>query len=336
MTRSRTRQVHLGNGATIVKWFIRRGFSLVELLVVILIMAILIALMLPAINAARESARRATCQSHLRQIGLACIQHETSHGYYPSCGWGWHWVGDPDRGFGASQPGGWVYDILGYIEENELREIGAGLPLAEKSQALKQLLVQPIPIMNCPSRRSSLLFPNHETPINADHAEAVSRSDYAINSGSIHYLGNGIGKLECLSTYPDCDLDHQHNKSNGVSHERSEVRQGQVVDGTSQTLLVGEKHLPPSDYFSGNDSGDNASMYTGYDYDTSRWTGTTIEYAPRRDSFEDGWSVRFGSAHPSGMSAVFIDGSVRLIAYNIDLRVYAGLGSRSGSKSAGQ
>ena len=84
-----------------------RAFTLVELLVVIAIIGILIGLLLPAINAARESGRRTQCMNQVKQVGLACMQHESTNGFLPTDGWGWYWVGDPDRGYTRAQPGGW-------------------------------------------------------------------------------------------------------------------------------------------------------------------------------------------------------------------------------------
>ena len=105
----------------------RRGFTLVELLVVIAIVGILLALLLPAVQAARESARRGQCKNHLKHLGLAFLAHEQAHGVFPSCGWGGAWVGVPDRGTGRSQSGGWAYQTLPYLEQQALFDIGLGL-----------------------------------------------------------------------------------------------------------------------------------------------------------------------------------------------------------------
>src|SRR5690242_9246733 len=103
------------------------AFSLVELLVVIAIISTLIALLLPAIQAARESTRRAHCQNNLRQIALALLDFHDVYKIFPNGGWGHEWVGDPDRGVGARQPGGWIYSLLPFIEEPSLYESGRGL-----------------------------------------------------------------------------------------------------------------------------------------------------------------------------------------------------------------
>ena len=99
----------------------RGGMTLVELLVVIAIIAVLVALLLPAVQSARESARRVTCANNLRQHGIAWQGHAASFGAYPGGGWGWEWIGDPDRGRGRDQPGGWIYNTLDFLEQTTLR-----------------------------------------------------------------------------------------------------------------------------------------------------------------------------------------------------------------------
>src|SRR5690606_5267675 len=95
----------------------QHGLTLIEQLVVIAILGILIALLLPAVQAAREAARRTQCRNNLKQLSLGCMTHESTHRALPAGGWFWNWVGDPDSGFGREQPGGWNYNVLPFIEE---------------------------------------------------------------------------------------------------------------------------------------------------------------------------------------------------------------------------
>jgi prepilin-type N-terminal cleavage/methylation domain-containing protein len=90
----------------------RTGFTLIELLVVIGIIGVLVSLLLPAIQAAREAGRRSHCQNSLRQIGIVVLLHEDHAGHFPFGGWGHEWVGDPARGSGNRQPGGWIYNTI--------------------------------------------------------------------------------------------------------------------------------------------------------------------------------------------------------------------------------
>ena len=100
------------------------GFTLVELLVVITIIGILVGMLLPAVNSARESGRNLQCKNNLTQLGKACLAHEEAQGIFPTGGWGWFWVGDPDCGYGDQQPGGWIYNILPHTEMNNLHDLG--------------------------------------------------------------------------------------------------------------------------------------------------------------------------------------------------------------------
>src|SRR5262245_9815141 len=92
----------------------RTGFTLVELLVVIAIIGMLVAILLPAIQAARESARRSSCTNNLKQLALACLNHEDSHRVLPQA---WYW---PDNSPGVKNYYGWGTVILPHLEENSL------------------------------------------------------------------------------------------------------------------------------------------------------------------------------------------------------------------------
>ena len=104
----------------------QKGFTLVELLVVITIIGILIALLLPAVQAAREAAQIAQCQNNVKQFALGCLAHESVTKRFPTGGWGFAWSGDPDRGNDWRQPGGWVYNVLPYIEQQPLHKLRTG------------------------------------------------------------------------------------------------------------------------------------------------------------------------------------------------------------------
>jgi prepilin-type N-terminal cleavage/methylation domain-containing protein len=304
------------------------GFTLVELLVVITIIGILIALLLPAVQAAREAARRAQCANHLKQIGLAMIQHAEAHGHFPHGGWGYQWVGDPDRGFGLGQPGGWIYNTLPYLEQESLHEMGAGQSIAQKKTAFRKMCEVPLSVLHCPTRRRPVAYPTLPgyTSRNAEHVPAGSRTDYASNSGDVfealwNYAPGGDDPTVVDAptfNWPDASSCH------GSSCPWMLVQPAHVRDGLSLTYLVGEKYLNPDDYLGHAEAADNQPILVGYDWDMSRWSA----WPPRQDHPGVWERLNFGSPHAGAWQAVLCDGSVHGIDYSIDPEIHRRLGNR--------
>ena len=316
------------------------AFTLVELLVVIAIIGVLVALLLPAVQAAREAARRSQCQNHLKQIGLASLLGEESLKHLPAGGWGFYWMGDPDQGSGPQQPGGWIYNILPYLEQGVVRDLGSGLPFDEKKKALAAQMSHAISIFNCPSRRAAITYPTTNSARNSEVPEMVAKSDYAGNGGTTLMWGEGPD-LDCLDTFPNCDWANNGSKyedkflvlSTGVITPRTAIRLAQVTDGTSNTPLVGEKYLDPLHYEDGDDGSDSSSMYSGYDKDTIRNFQRFSAFLPLQDTPGVGEGThRFGSAHSAGFYVVMCDGSIQLIHYEVDPEIYFGYGTRDGGE----
>ncbi|MBU4397903.1 MAG: DUF1559 domain-containing protein, partial [Planctomycetes bacterium] len=304
-----------------------------ELLVVITIIGILIALLLPAVQAAREAARQVQCKNNLKQIALACLNHESIIGRFPCGGWGCAWTGDADRGTDWRQPGGWYYNLLPYIEQPALHDLGAGLPPWGQFGTTKgflhmQRLSTPVGMLYCPTRRRPVAYPwtgAHGAKItNANTPTVVGRSDYAANAGD-NYTDPSIPPPSWPNAYgPRTPTDVENpdgsgqmtptartafatiaKVATGIVYMGSLIKIADVTDGTSNTYLVGEKYLNPDDYETGSDPGDNESCWTGENQDMARWSSwhypivnpATDWWPPYQDTAgsTNGWC--FGSAH---------------------------------------
>jgi len=324
------------------------GFTLVELLVVIAIIGILVALLLPAVQSAREAARRNQCSNNLKQLALGAMNHHSTVGYFPSGGWGYFWVGDADRGSGQNQPGGWIFSSLPYIEQQSLYDLAgdgdAETVSPQQEQGTYQVVTSPLDMVRCPSRRITTLLPKpQDAPFvafnSADSPTAdgglAGRSDYAANCGDQerNEYGAGPNSLAASKTAnwcvkktgtatgagncPTVDLT-------GISFERSEVGIRHITDGTTVTYLAGEKYMNPENYHTGWDGGDNETWCTGFNNDNFR----TGFLPPERDREGDQFTTKFGSSHDSVFQMAFCDGHVESIGYDIDRWVHRGASNR--------
>jgi prepilin-type N-terminal cleavage/methylation domain-containing protein len=325
----------------------RQGFTLIELLIVIAIIGILLQITLPAVEMSREAARRTQCSNNLRQVALGFQSHHDTQQFLPSSGWGWRWTGHPDRGFGEDQPGGWAYNLLPYIEQGSVRELGVGMKdgTPEKAEALLRANASPIAVMNCPSRRRPTLYPVAKSnggaaggsfspilPVACQEGDGknclVARGDFAVNSGSINQLPGADSGPLTLDEAKDYDWTFSGPKAvrqNGVSYQRSKVRLAQILDGLSKTYAVGERFIELGQYASGTWDGDDQSLFVGHDGDSNRYTGSDESPIPPLRDVKLYEYLQFGSAHPNGLNMALCDGAVIFVAYGRNDETSSGL-----------
>jgi prepilin-type N-terminal cleavage/methylation domain-containing protein/prepilin-type processing-associated H-X9-DG protein len=314
----------------------RAGFTLVELLVVIAIIGILIALLLPAVQAARESARRTQCSNNLKQMAAAALQHEQAQTFFPTGGWGWGWVGDPDRGYSHRQPGGWHFNILCYMEQDALHNQG----LNQNLNGVTATAQTPVQQFICPSSRQVKTYPytHGGTFVNTPNLNAtapIGRSDYAANSGDTGWgliiYGPGSESAADGQTADQWNSMSQFNTTSeptGPIYIISEIKVANITDGTSNTYLMGERYENPDGFETGQVCADDQGWAEGYDFDVNRWTDPGTPPWQNTPGLGGGCDVNFGSAHSGTFNMAFCDGSVRGIAYTIDPETHRRLGNR--------
>ncbi|NUQ64865.1 MAG: DUF1559 domain-containing protein [Pirellulales bacterium] len=277
----------------------RHGFTLVELLVVISIIGMLISLLLPAVQAAREAARRTQCSNNVKQIALGFHNFHDSHGFLPSGGWDWDAQPTYQGGkpvVGADQKAGWGFQILPYLEAGNVSDAGAVVAIGTA-----------LPVFFCPTRRSP---------------QTVTQPDKYIPPLTGTTVDHAL-----------CDYAASNREQTGAVRRYKPVRIAEITDGTSQTLLVGEKRLNARLLGQPQDD-DNEGYTVGWNEDTIRST----DEPPAPDRYRDTGDGEklFGSSHPGVLHAALADGSVRPIAYTIDKTVFKSLGDRNGGETVGE
>lgn len=271
----------------------RSGFTIIELMVVLAILSLLAALIMPAVQHARESARRTQCLNNLRQFGLALHNYQGSHRVFPpgtlAGGWSWRTTLLPYLDQGP------LYSLIRF-DQNRDPASGCYSCLEELNRLNGE---QPgwstaPPILLCPSGPAFL----------------PTDSQYRGVSGNEGWMGP-LGDF--------CPGQPLNVKRNGMLYFCSSVRARDVTDGDSNTLFVGESGRPSAAFCPQTGIGE---MHD--------WLGTAGGLRPGR--FDDSTTSHFWSFHPNGACFLFADGHTRFLAYGMDEGLFWSLGSRAGNE----
>lgn len=294
----------------------RRGFTLVELLVVIAIIGVLVALLLPAVQAARESARRTQCSNNLKQMGIGLHNYHDTYLVFP---------------FGWSNRGqGWNTCLLPFIEQQPLWNT---LQWAEANNWDTD---------NTPNERAC------ETKIKVYRCPSAAIPEHVNNQGipkRVPACYRGVASSTATSDDPSTSSNGRHlelKDLEGIFFGDSDVKFKNITDGTSNTMMVGECYW---DDFS-QDGNQMDFWYIGSPQidpwpsatEFSEFVGSTgVPINARTVTGTSGYikELSFTSFHPAGTLFTYADGSVRFITYSVEAATYKALGSRDGGEVLG-
>jgi prepilin-type N-terminal cleavage/methylation domain-containing protein/prepilin-type processing-associated H-X9-DG protein len=307
----------------------RAGFTLVELLVVIAIIGILIALLLPAVQSAREAARRSQCLNNLKQLSLAVILYEDQAKSLPPGSTGGYDVktgafpapfSEPNSGCCPYGHFGWSAIILPYMEQQALYN-----SIDFKVQAFVQSMPESSRGWGSPDRgpvgnqRNALAANSQPSTLVCPSAHRVQpkniHKDYAINGGS--------GNLCCVE---------RNGPHDGVAWMRSGVKLGEITDGSSNTYLFLEcAHWAPRGWIDA-ETGNNPFFFVSHE-SNGYVIATSVEGpAPPNVSLKNFNTRGAYSSHPGGINVSYLDGSVSFVSDYIDFNSYLAQFTREGGE----
>lgn len=278
---------------------VRRGFTLVELLVVIAIIGILIALLLPAVQAAREAARRSQCTNNLKQIGLALHNHHDTYGNLPP--------GAADTGDGNREMWGWGAYILPFIEQSnlytQLKVSDQDLFNTLKDSSLRPLVQTPIEGYICPSDPGGELMNGGK--MNSGKGRHFN-GDAGVGGNFRVAKSNYIGVAGFWSV--------QQRNNNGVLYRGSKIRFADITDGTSSTFMVGERN----EYCAQGAWVGNRNVTGGGPQGADYTLGAVFRPVNDPNNGSHQCVEGYASEHPGGANFAFADGSVHFITDTIN------------------
>ncbi|MCC9609271.1 DUF1559 domain-containing protein [Blastopirellula sp. JC732] len=294
----------------------RQAFTLVELLVVIAIIGVLIALLLPAVQQAREAARRMSCSNNVKQLGLAMHNYHDTHGSFP-----FGYIGD-DVDMGVHRRICWMQSILPFIEQNNLAD-------------LLKADTQPY-IMHVPATIQGVVIDEMLCPSEANATATGGNSGTGFQGNYVVCTGNA--------------LMHRSNKLNGLFYRNSASSFRDIVDGTSNTLMYGETIKRPGSGAWGESGGYwGGGAWGAYGFTTLESPNTTVadrNYSCKTTTFKKAPCTATGTSdelqnfsrsyHPGGVMVGLGDGSTRFIADTINLTTWQSLSTRAGGEVLGE
>ena len=304
---------------------IRRGFTLIELLVVIAIIAVLIALLLPAVQQAREAARRSQCKNNLKQLGIALHNYHDSVRAFPINLYGGY--GDTANVGGYTQTSkSWSFLVylLPYVDQGPLYNlINPGV----NSMSASGQIATVVPVFVCPSDPQGTTETDNSIYVTGNTVVAVS--SYKGTGGSDWDWGTYTNNI----VSPADSWCNNNGVFNGCSYRRSITLQ-KITDGTSNTVAIGES-ICNKNFALSSDGPGNAWMHSAATTNTS---AVPINIVNSATTTSVAWPERFGfsSQHTGGADFLLADGSVRFLANSISMPIYRNLSTYGENDTLGE